>query len=104
MVAQDVGCSRRRRRCWGCRLRYLWCRCWAGYLQGDPVRLDAVVGEAAYDIEQGTGGYILVAGLVVDVDGDGDALQERLGAVHSEVTSVTAARAALSSTIDAPAA
>jgi hypothetical protein len=61
-------------------------------------------GEAAYDIEQDGRGYMLVAGLVVDVEGDGCALQERLGTVHSEVTSVTAARAALSSTIDGPAA
>ena len=78
-VVQDVWCSRCRRRCRGCRLRCLWCRCWAGDLESDPARLDAVVGEVAYDIEQGGRGYILVAGLVVDVDGDRDALQERLG-------------------------
>jgi hypothetical protein len=47
---------------------------------------------------------VLVARLVVDVDAYGEPLEERLVVVHSELTSVTAARAALSSTIEAPAA
>ena len=46
---------------------------------------------------------MLVAGLEVEVDGDTDPLEERPVA-HSELASATAARAALSSTMDAPAA
>jgi len=55
-------------------------------------------------IDQYRRGKVLVAGLVVNVDAYGEPLQERSVVVHSELTSVTAARAALSSTIEAPAA
>ena len=61
------------------------------------------------DVEEGGDGDGVVAGLVGDVEGDGDALGGRLVvavavAVHWSLTSVTAARAALSSTMAAPAA
>ncbi len=65
------------------------------------MRIDAVVTESFEEPEHGLGRDGLVDPGVDDLHDDGDTLA---GRDHSELTSVTAARAALSSTMEAPSA
>src|SRR5579875_1475368 len=84
------------------------CRCWcrwgcSGCRGGSDVEVDAhgddgVGFEAADDVEECGDAEGVVAGLVEEVDGDRDALHGRV-VLHWSLTSATAARAALSSTI-----
>jgi hypothetical protein len=96
-VIGDGGWWGCRRRCWRCRWWCSGCR-GCGDLEGAAVGSDAVVFEVAEDVEEGAGGEGVGAGLVGEVEGDDDALA---GGSHSVVTSVTAARAALSSMMEA---